>query len=128
MSSGTPDHEITEWLLRDWHARRERDMAILARPCRAQLQAVIHLDALRAELRRRLEMIRRQRPFHGKSIGTFCGPAQAPAIQIKESTAMETKKTEMTPEEMGGACRAAFGEHPEDVINILDSASETFTN
>lgn len=90
MSSGTPDHEITEWLLRDWHARRARDMAILARPCKAQLQAVIPLDALRTELRRRLEMIRRQRPFLGNSIGTFCGPAQAPAIQTKESTSMAT--------------------------------------
>ncbi len=91
MSAGTPDHEITESLLRDWHARRARDMAILARLHKVQLQATIPLDALRTELRRRLEMIRRQRPFLGSSIGTFCGPAQAPAIQIEESTTIATK-------------------------------------
>jgi hypothetical protein len=49
-------------------------------------QALIPLDALRTELRRRLEMIRRQRPFPGRSIGTFGGPAQAPAIEIEETT------------------------------------------
>lgn len=48
-------------------------------------QALIPLESLRAELRRRLEMIRRQRPFPGNSIGTFGGPARATAIQIKEN-------------------------------------------
>ncbi len=49
-------------------------------------QALIPLESLRAELRRRLEMIRRQRPFPGRSIGTFGGLARAPAIHIKENT------------------------------------------
>jgi GH25 family lysozyme M1 (1,4-beta-N-acetylmuramidase) len=49
-------------------------------------QALIPLESLRAELRRRLEMIRRQRPFPGRSIGTFGGPARAPAIHIEENT------------------------------------------
>ncbi len=39
--------------------------------------ARISVDAFRAELRRRIEMIRRQRPFGGRSIGTFGGPARA---------------------------------------------------
>lgn len=82
MSADKPNRDLMEWLFRDLHARRARDMAILARMRKAQLQAIIPLDALRAELRRRLEMIRRQHPFTGKSIGDFCGPAQAPAIQI----------------------------------------------
>lgn len=49
-------------------------------------QALIPLESLRAELRLRLEMIRRQRPFPGRSIGTFGGPARAPAIPIEEHT------------------------------------------
>ncbi len=53
-------------------------------------QALIPLESLRKELRRRLEMIRRQRPFPGRSIGTFGGPARAPAIHIEENT-MTTK-------------------------------------
>ncbi len=53
-------------------------------------QALIPLESLRAELRRRQEMIRRQHPFPGCSIGTFGGPARAPAIHIEEHT-MNTK-------------------------------------
>lgn len=49
-------------------------------------QALIPLESLRAELRRRLEMIRRQRRFPGRSIGTVGGPARAPAIPIEEHT------------------------------------------
>lgn len=49
-------------------------------------QALIPLESLRAELRRRLEMIRRQRPFPGRSIGTFGGPARATAKPIEENT------------------------------------------
>lgn len=55
------------------------------------LQALIQLESLRAELRRRLEMIRRQRPFPGRSIGTFGGPARAPAIPIEEDVTMNTE-------------------------------------
>lgn len=59
------------------------------------LQATIPLGAMRAELRRRLEMIRRQRPFPGRSIGTFGGPARAPAKPIKENTmTTETNDTQ----------------------------------
>jgi len=56
-------------------------------------QALIPLESLRKELRRRLEMIRRQRPFPGRSIGTFGGPARAPAIHIEENTTMSTNIT-----------------------------------
>lgn len=56
-------------------------------------QALIPLESLRAELRRRLEMIRRQRPFPGRSIGTFGGPARAPATLIEENTTMNTNTT-----------------------------------
>lgn len=42
--------------------------------------ARIPASALLAELRRRIEMIRRQRPFGGRSIGTFTGPAVASAF------------------------------------------------
>ncbi len=47
------------------------------------LQAVIPLEAFRAELRRRLEMIRRQKPFGVRSIGSFTGPAQARAVETQ---------------------------------------------
>jgi len=124
MSAYTPDKNTTEWLFRVFRACRARDMANLAQ-LHMQLQATIPHNALRAELRRRLEMIRRQRPFPGRSIGTFGGPAQAPAINIKEHTIMATKKIEASPDEVGEACLFAFGEHPEDVISVLDSASET---
>jgi len=56
-------------------------------------QALIPLESLHAELRRRLEMIRRQRPFPGRSIGTFGGPARAPATLIEENTTMNTNTT-----------------------------------
>lgn len=56
-------------------------------------QALIPLESLRAELRRRLEMIRRQRPFPGRSIGTFGGPARATAIHIEEHATMNTNIT-----------------------------------
>lgn len=63
------------------------------------LQAVIPLEAFRAELRRRLEMIRRQKPFGGRSIGSFTGPAQSLAIETqppKGDSPMTNKTTMQT--------------------------------
>lgn len=65
-----------------------------------------------------------RRPFPGNGIGTFGEPAQASTTQIKEGI-LAAKKIEMTPDEIGDVCRGAFGEHPESVIDALDSASET---
>lgn len=47
---------------------------------------MIPLEVLHQGLRSRLEMIRRQRPFPARSIGTFGGLAKAPAIPIEEHT------------------------------------------
>ena len=48
------------------------------------LQATIPLNALRKELRRRIKSTKAFAPF-GKTIASFCGDAQAPAIEIHQT-------------------------------------------
>lgn len=92
-------------------------------------QALIPLESLRAELHRRLEMIRRQRPFTGKSIGTFGGPARAPAALIEE-TNMTTSITRS-----GNTQRLRLQHIPEakaagteDARQLLDNLNELFAD
>lgn len=81
------------------------------------LQAVIPLEAFRAELRYRCERIKSHRPF-GKTIGTFTGPAQARAIETPptQGEAMQMMTTTAAPSPFVPVFVGTIGKHPAQQI------------